>query len=55
MIHGQVLAGPVCPVERPGQTGGEPKPVAGSIDFIKGGRRVGEARAIEIDRDNGIR
>lgn len=55
MIHGPVLAGPVCPVERPGQTGCEPKPVAGSIDFIKGGRRVGEARAIEIDRDNGIR
>ncbi len=43
-IQGQVLAGPVCPVERPGQIGCEPKPVAGSIDFIKGGRRVGEAR-----------
>lgn len=55
MIQGQVLAGPVCPVERPGQTGCEPKPVAGSIDFIKGGRRVGEARPIKIGCDNGIR
>lgn len=36
-VRGQVLAGPTCPVERPGDTNCEPAPVQGTIKFTHDG------------------
>ncbi|MDH3307607.1 MAG: hypothetical protein OEO77_08845 [Acidimicrobiia bacterium] len=44
-LDGQVLAGPTCPVERPGEVC-EPAPVTGSVVFTEGDRVV---VTIELD------
>jgi hypothetical protein len=36
-VAGHVAAGPVCPVERPGDSACAPRPVAGAILVVQGG------------------
>jgi len=36
-VSGQVLAGPTCPVEQPGDTNCEPVPVQGTVQFTQDG------------------
>ena len=45
-VSGHVLAGPTCPVERPGDPGCRPKPVQGSVQFAQGEHLV---RSVRID------
>jgi hypothetical protein len=35
-IAGTALAGPVCPVERPGDSACDPRPVAGALVIVRG-------------------
>jgi len=42
-VHGQALAGPTCPVERPGDSACDPRPVVGVVEFRSGDRVVSEA------------
>ena len=39
-VSGRALAGPTCPVERPGDPNCQPRPVQGSVRFAQGGRVV---------------
>ena len=39
-VNGHVLAGPTCPVERPGVPVCQPRPVTGSVKLGQGGRVV---------------
>ena len=45
-VSGHVLAGPTCPVERPGDPGCRPKPVQGTVQFAQGEHVV---RSVRID------
>lgn len=42
-VTGHALAGPTCPVERPGQPGCEPAPVKGVVELAQGDRVVSSA------------
>ena len=39
-VTGHALAGPTCPVERPGDPNCQPRPVQGSVRFAEGGHVV---------------
>ena len=39
-VSGHALAGPTCPVERPGDPNCQPRPVQGSVRFARGGHVV---------------
>jgi hypothetical protein len=43
-VTGSILAGPSCPVERPGDPACEPTPVAGVVELTHDGRVVASAR-----------
>ena len=43
-VSGRALAGPTCPVEQPGDTNCEPKPVQGTIQFTQDGDVVSTVR-----------
>ncbi len=40
-VSGQVLAGPTCPVEQPGDTNCGPMPVRGTVNFAQDSEVVG--------------
>lgn len=42
-VRGHALAGPTCPVERPGQPDCEPAPVDGVVEFVRDDRVVSSA------------
>jgi branched-chain amino acid transport system permease protein len=44
-IGGVVVASPVCPVERPGDPGCAPRPVAGAVVIVRGADGAEVARA----------
>ena len=48
VIRGTVTAGPVCPVERPGDSACAPRPVAGATIVVKttGGAEVGRVASL---------
>ena len=43
-VRGHVLAGPTCPVERPGDPACRPVPVAGVVRFMQGAGLAASAR-----------
>ena len=47
-VNGRVLAGPTCPVERPGDLNCQPKPVQGKVQFAQSDQVVG---SIPINAD----
>lgn len=47
-VNGRVLAGPTCPVERPGDIHCQPKPVQGKVEFAQSEQVVG---SIPINAD----
>jgi hypothetical protein len=50
-VSGHALAGPTCPVERPGDPNCEPKPVQGSVQFVQDDHVVSSVR---IDAGGGF-
>ena len=50
-LSGHALAGPTCPVERPGDPNCQPKPVLGSVQFAQGEHVVSTVR---IDASGGF-
>ena len=42
-VSGHALAGPTCPVERPGDPNCQPRPVEGSVHFAQGDHVVSSA------------
>ena len=51
-IAGRAVAGPVCPVERPGDPACEPRPVAGALVIVRGadGSEVATAQTADDGR-----
>ena len=43
-VNGRALAGPTCPVERPGDLNCQPMPVQGKVQFAQGDQVVGSVR-----------
>ena len=50
-VSGRALAGPTCPVERPGDPNCQPKPVQGSVQFAQDNHLVSSVR---IDAGGGF-
>lgn len=50
-VVGHVLAGPTCPVERPGGPACPPAPVAGLVEFVQDGRIV---TSVSTDAEGGF-
>jgi len=47
-VRGVALAGPVCPVETTASSECDPRPVAGSVEFLQLDRQVGVA-TLDVD------